>query len=123
MTLCENARTSDHLLKRIASMSKSSLQILGIMTIFVSIVVFMFVDQAISRPTNIFPNRSMKENISLNFSYWNNQNKLNLREYINIDNDNSLYKYVNKQVPLHDIKYVPAMLVAVDSPYIIQRSK
>jgi|GEM_PF-811448 len=104
-------------------MSKSLLQVIGITTIFVSIIFFMFIDQAISRPTNTVSNRSIKENLSLNFSYRNNQNKLTLREYINIDNDNSLYKYVNTQVPLHDKTYVPAMLVAVDSPYVIQRSK
>lgn len=86
-------------------------------------IVFMFVDQSISKPIYIPTSTSIKDTLSLNFSYRNNQNKLMMREYINIDDDNSLYKYVNNEVPLNDITYIPAMLVPVDSQYVIQRSK
>lgn len=104
-------------------MQKSTLHTLGVAIILIGFVLFMFIDQAISRPIHAPTNTSLKDTLSLNFSYRNNQNKLTMQEHINIDNDNSLYKYVNTHVPLHDIKYVPAMLVAVDSPYVIQRSR
>jgi D-alanyl-D-alanine carboxypeptidase len=83
----------------------------------------MFVDQAISKPTNQPTNTSIKENLSLRFSYRNNQNKLTMREHINVDDDSSLYKYVNTSVPLNDTTYIPAILVPINSPYVIQRSR
>jgi D-alanyl-D-alanine carboxypeptidase len=96
---------------------------LAVATILIAFVLFMFIDQAVSRPAAIRTNTSIKDTFSLRFSYRNNQNKLTMQEYINIDNDSSLYKYVNSNVPLHDKKYVPAMLVPVSSEYVIQRSK
>lgn len=104
-------------------MKKSILHTIGITTILIGFVGFMFVDQAISKPANTPTDTSIKDTISLRFSYRNNQNKLTMREYINIDDDSSLYKYVNNDVPLDNVQYVPAMLVPVDSPYVIQRSK
>lgn len=104
-------------------MKKSMLHAIGVTILLLSFVLFMFIDQAISRPANTITNLSMKETLSSNFSYWNNQNKLTMQEYINIDDDNSLYKYVNTQVPLNDIKYIPVMLVPVDSSYVIQRNQ
>lgn len=104
-------------------MKKSILHTIGIPTILIGFVLFMFIDQAISRPINTVTDMSMKESLSSNFSYWNNQNKLTMQEYININDDNSLYKYVNTQAPLNDIKYVPAMLVSIDSSFVIQRSQ
>lgn len=104
-------------------MKKSTIHTISVAIILVSFVGFMFVDQAISRPIHTITNTSIKENISLRFSYRNNQNKLTMREYINIDDDSSLYKYVNTNIPLHDNTYVPAILVSVDSPYVIQKNK
>lgn len=104
-------------------MKKSAIHTISIITIPIFFVVFMFVDQAISRPIHTTSDISLKDRISFNFSYRNNQNKLTMREHINIEDDSSLYKYVNSNVPLHDKTYVPAMLVPVDSPYIIQRNK
>jgi len=104
-------------------MKKTTINTICIAAIVIGFVSFMFVDQSINRPTQIPTSVSLKDTVSLNFSYRNNQNKLTMQEYINIENDNSLYKYVNTEVPLHDTTYIPAMLVAVDSPYVIQRSK
>lgn len=107
----------------INAMKKTTINTICIAAIVIGFVSFMFVDQSISRPTQIPTSVSLKDTVSLNFSYRNNQNKLTMQEYINIENDNSLYKYVNTEVPLHDTTYIPAMLITVDSPYVIQRSK
>ena len=107
----------------INAMKKTTINTICIAAIVISFVSFMFVDQSISRPIHTPTNTSLKDTLSLNFSYRNNQNKLTMQEYINIEDDNSLYKYVNTQVPLDDITYMPAMLIPIDSLYVIQRSK
>lgn len=88
------------------------------------IVFFMFVDQArkdVPTPSTATiwtanPYLASRQN-------WNNKNKLFLKEYINLEDDNSLYRYVSSSNPLNDTAYEPAMLVDVSSDYIIQRSK
>lgn len=104
-------------------MKKSTIHTISIVTIPIFFIVFMFIDQAISRPIHTTNDISLKDTMSFNFSYRNNQNKLSIREHINIDDDNSLYKYVNTNTPLDDKTYVPAMLVPISSQYVIQRSK
>lgn len=39
-----------------------------------------------------------------------------------MDNDASLYVFVSADKPLRNRAYIPAQLVTIDSPYIIQRS-
>jgi len=94
-----------------------------VLIIVLSSMAFMFIDQAVSTPIVSNESHSFKESALLRFSYWNNQKKMTMRASIDMDNDSSLYKYINTDRPLHDTRYAPAMLVAIDSPYVIQRSQ
>ena len=86
-------------------------------------IIFMFIDQAVSTPIISNESHSFKESALLRFSYWNNQKKMTMRATIDMDDDSSLYKYINTDRPLNNTRYEPAMLVAIDSPYVIQRGQ
>ena len=83
-------------------------------------MIFMFFDQA-TQQTPSYNTTSLREKSTIGLSYRINQNRLSLQEYINMDDDASLYVFVSANKPLRNPAYVPAQLVTIDSPYIIQR--
>ena len=46
-----------------------------------------------------------------------------MKEYIDTEDDASLYKYVSNKKPFTDIRYTPATLVSISSDYVTSRSK
>lgn len=105
-------------------MKKDITSVVSIILFVCGIVFFMFIDQARTQKTISNPIQINNSTSRLTSWYnWNNKNKLFLKEYINLEDDNSLYKYVNKDKPLNDKTYTPLMLVDVSSEYVIQRNR
>lgn len=97
----------------------------SILLFSVGIIFFMFVDQA--RNHNSITTNTAQISATNPYltsrQHWNNTNKLFLKEYIDLEDDNSLYTYISNKKTLNNLKYNPAMLVDVSSDDIIQRSR
>lgn len=89
----------------------------------ISVFLFMFLDQARQKPLIDTSNIPLSEQGVLSWQFWSNKNKLSLQEYIDTEDDASLYKYVSRKKPFTDIRYTPATLVPISSDYVTSRGK
>jgi LAS superfamily LD-carboxypeptidase LdcB len=80
---------------------------------------YMFLDLATQKTSNT-TTLSPRDTRTIAWTNRINGIKLSMQEHINMDDDASLYVFVSAKKPLRNPDYIPAQLVLIDSPYIIQ---
>jgi len=85
-----------------------------IMLLLILFFVFMFWEQS------VIETKAENENIEYStvLRYLRNKNKIKMSNHINMEDDSSIYKYVNANNPLNNIKYEPANLLKVSIEYV-----